>query len=149
MFFSVTRNSPGMPGSAVRSQFVLDGGAAADIFVTAKPMVPFPPVPLGVGTNLLFLDEAEVGLLALDVSVAEPSPLDLTDDLDALILWVCPELRMAVSAVIDSIMMAPAPPPGPHGEVMGVGYTISIVSYRRTWGRCSKPCPAAFASGSR
>ena len=129
MFFSVTRNSPGMPGSAVRSQFVMDGGAAADVFVTAKPMVPFPPVPLGVGTNLLFLDEAEIGMLAADASPMGTGPLDLTDDLDGLILWVCPELRMAITAVIDSIMMAPAPPMGMHGQRFGVGYTSSIVSY--------------------
>jgi hypothetical protein len=129
MFFSVTRNSPGMPGSGVRSQFVLDGGAAADIFVTANPMMPFPPVPPGVGTNLLFLDEAEIGLLAADASPMGPGPLDLTDDLDGLILWVCPALRMAISAVIDSIMMAPAPPTGMHGELFGVGYTSSIMSY--------------------
>ena len=126
LFFSVTRNSTGAPGSAVRSQFVLDGGAAADIFVTAKDLA----TPAGVGTNLLLIDEAELGLLAVDApSPTGTSPLDMTDDLDALILWVSPDLRFAISMKIEELMMtAPWMTDPLTGANEGPGMTVSIVS---------------------
>jgi hypothetical protein len=113
IFFSVTRNSPGRGGSAVRSNFVLDGGAGADIFVAAK----IPGDPPGVGTNLLFIDQAELGLLP-------------TDDLDGLILWVCPEYRYYVQGVIGAVAanLAGAPMPADSARI-GVGMTISITKY--------------------
>lgn len=142
MFFSVTRNSPGVAGSAVRAQFVSDGGAAGDLFVTAKD----PMTAAGVGTNLLFADEAEIGLYALDASpfgVAGDS--DYTDDLDALILCVCEEYRPTVVAAIEEILGIAPPftpggffpwsPPGPGGGVMGGGMTMSIIKYLESTGR--------------
>lgn len=128
VFFSVTRNSYGLVGSAVRSQFVLDGGAAADVFVTAL----VPGAAPGVGTNLLFLDEAELGLYAVDATPGAPSTSlgDACDDVDAFILWIDPMFRAAVSAAIDTIV-APGflPPPGSFGQRVGPGMTVSIVEY--------------------
>ncbi|HKQ58414.1 MAG TPA: FlgD immunoglobulin-like domain containing protein [Candidatus Eisenbacteria bacterium] len=113
VFFSVTRNSVGSGGSAVRSQLLLDGGAAGDIFVAAK----IPGEPPGVGTNLLFIDQAELGLMP-------------TDDLDALILWVCPEYRYMIAGTIAMIAggLAGAPMPEDSARV-GAGMTISISKY--------------------
>ncbi len=126
LFFSVTRNSVGAAGSAVRAQFVNDGGAAADIFMSAKG----PGMPPGVGTNLLFIDESEIGLIATDLSPGGAGPADLTDDLDALILWVSPALRYQITNLIMTWMAAPVPPwvTNPTtGASSGPGMTISIV----------------------
>ncbi len=131
LFFSVTRNSPGVPFSGVRSQFVIDGGAAADIFVAVKD----PMDPAGVGTNLLFIDNNEIGLYAMsDPMSGPPSPADFTDDLDALILWVCPEYRPVVTAAIEEILAtgggaAPWAPYGFGDALVGGGMTISITKY--------------------
>jgi hypothetical protein len=125
LFFSVTRSSPGAPFSAVRSQFVMDGGASSDIFVTAKGAT-----PPGVGTNLVFIDESEIGLYAAGAPpVMGTSPVDQTDDLDGLILWVSPALRMLISATIDSLMATTPWMPDPAtGANVGPGMTMSIVS---------------------
>ena len=82
IFFSVSRSSPGLPGTAVRAAFVLGDatgatpGAGADVFVSVK----LPGATAGEGLNLLFIDNAELGLMP-------------TDDLDALTLWVDPLYR--------------------------------------------------------
>jgi hypothetical protein len=131
VFFSVTRNSSGEALSAVRSQFVNDGGAAADIFVMAKD----PADGAGDGTNLLFIDEAELGLLAVDASPDATGPADYTDDLDALILHVCPEFRETVVIWIDYIMANRGVPDSSWtedpvtGARTGVGMTTSIMRY--------------------
>ena len=112
VFFSVSRNSPGQPLTAVRAAFVLAGGSGADIFVAAKN----PADPLGVGTNLLFIDNFELGLLT-------------TDDLDGLILWVCPEMRPTLSALIDAIAAGIDGTSAFMGAVPGLGMTLSITKY--------------------
>ena len=144
VFFSVTRNSPGAAFTAVRSQFVIDGGAAADVFVAVKD----PADPAGIGLNLLFIDESEIGLYAMDPSPGATSPADLTDDLDALILRVCPEYRAMVSLAIDEILgLAPPFTPGglapwmPYGlgALTGGGMTISVTKYLDGTGRPIPP----------
>ena len=127
IFFSVTRNSAGERFSAVRSQFVDDGGAAGDIFVSMKP----PWAPAGAGSNLLFIDQAELGLFALDASPGTTGPGDYTDDLDALILSVCPEFRAQLLYLIGNIIATrdtstfdPV-----TGAGVGVGMTQSITRY--------------------
>jgi hypothetical protein len=136
LFFSVTRNSPGEAFTGVRSQFVIDGGAAADIFVTAKS----PMDPAGVGTNLLFIDESEIGLYAAPGA---------SDDLDALILWVCPDYRDEVTLAIEEILglafpfmpggYAPWSPYGSGDALVGGGMTISITKYLYGTGRPIPP----------
>jgi len=112
VFFSVSRNSPGMPLTAVRASFVMAGGSGADIFVAAKN----PADPLGMGTNLLFIDNFELGLMT-------------TDDLDALILWVCPELRPMLSDLIAEIAAGIDGSGAIMGAVPGLGMTLSITKY--------------------
>lgn len=130
VFFSVSRNSPGAAFSAVRSQFVIDGGAAADIFVMVKE----PGTPPGVGTNLLFIENKEIGLWALSADDGS-APEDYTDDLDGLILNICPELRDTLATVIQSILDNRGGESGPwtpyvSGDCyLGVGMTLSIVKY--------------------
>lgn len=146
VFFSVTRNSPGDAFTAVRASFVVDGGASGDIFVTVKD----PTDPPGIGMNLLFIDEAEIGLYAFDPSPGGTGPMDYCDDLDGLILWVCPEYRYLVSLAIDEILgLAPPFTPGgfspwmPYapgtGALTGGGMTLSITKYLAGTGRPIPP----------
>lgn len=145
VFFSVTRNSPGGAFTAVRTSFVVDGGAASDIFVAVKD----PADPAGVGMNLLFIDEAEIGLYAADASAGGSGPMDYCDDLDGLILWVCPEYRYLVSLAIDEMLGIAPPftpggfaPWGPYGfgdALIGGGMTISITKYLAGTGRPIPP----------
>jgi hypothetical protein len=123
IFFSVTRNSVGEPGSAVRSQLVIQGGAAGDVFVMAK----IPDTPPGTGfTNLLFIDDLELGLRSDGMADGVPGPDDLGDDLDGLILNVCPEGRPLVAATIHSILSSLPIAYGPNGERVVDGMTNSI-----------------------
>ncbi len=141
VFFSVTRNSPGVPFSGVRTQFVTDGGAAGDVYVAVKDPMDAP----GVGLNLLFIDESELGLYAMDASLGGTGPADFTDDLDALILCVCDEYRPTVVLAIEEILgIAPPFTPGgyapwaPYGSgdaLIGGGMTISITKYLAGTGR--------------
>lgn len=127
VFFSVTRNSAGAPFSAVRAQFVIDGGAAGDIFVMLK----LPGDPPGIGSNLLFIDQAEIGLYALDGSPGAVGPADYTDDLDALILKVCPEFRPQLVDAIKYILAGGYGGWGTYGfgdARTGPGMTTSITS---------------------
>ncbi len=140
-FFSVTRSSPGAPFTAVRSQFVIDGGAAGDVFVAAKN----PMAPAGVGTNLLFIDESEIGLYAADASPGGTGAMDWTDDLDALLLCVCEEYRPTVVLAINEILgiappfmlggFSPWVPYGAGSAYTGGGMTISITKYLEGTGR--------------
>ena len=69
--------------------------------------------------RLLFIDEAEIGLMP-------------TDDLDGLILWVCPEFRATIySTIADIAASLPSrpPPPGPDSAYSGPGMMISITKY--------------------
>jgi hypothetical protein len=117
VFFSVSRNSPGRGGSAVRSQFVIDGGAGADIFVAVKDPADGPALA-GYATNLLFIDEAEIGLMP-------------TDDLDGLMIWICPEFRPTIVSTIAEIAasLSKRPPPGPDSAYSGTGMVLSITKY--------------------
>jgi hypothetical protein len=99
--------------SAVRTQFAVDGGAGADIYVTAP------------GLNLLFLDNLEIGLMP-------------EDDLDALILHVCPQYRSLIAETIRDLVLnhgAPGNPWTPYivgGDTLaysGPGLSMSIVKY--------------------
>lgn len=125
VFFSVTRNSVGAPFTAVRSQFVVDGGAAGDIFVMVKD----PADPAGAGLNLLFIDNDELGLVDFDV-IGPPHPDDYTDDLDGLILRICPEYR---SVVLDAINYIVTTKPwvvyGFGDAYTGPGMVLSITKY--------------------
>ena len=126
IFFSVTRNSTGGAGSAVRSQFVNDGGAAGDIFVTARHPVS------GASTNLLFIDETQIGLYAADASPGTTGPDDHSDDLDALLLRVCPEYRDSIAMLIDTLLVTQGGPlpwttDGATGARTGGGMTVPII----------------------
>ncbi|MGH7150621.1 MAG: hypothetical protein ACREIU_07985, partial [Planctomycetota bacterium] len=111
VFFSVSRESTGLPFAAVRSQHVIDGSASADLFVAATDPA------MGATTNLLFCDNYELGLMP-------------GDDLDGLVLWVCPAYRATVSSVIDSILSIPMGIPYGSGDAMvGPGMTISITKF--------------------
>jgi Tol biopolymer transport system component len=111
-FFSVTRSSSGAPLSAVRTSFVVTGGPGADVFVTAG------------GTNLLFSDNAELGLMP-------------DDDLDGLILKVCPEYRATVASTISTLLSTrggddPWMPYVVAGDTLaytGGGMTLSVTKY--------------------
>ena len=144
LFISVTRNSPGRDSTAVRSQFVLDGGAAADVFIAVKR----PGEPKGIGRSLLFLDEAELGLNSEDHSPSGAGPADATDDLDALILSICPDYRDEVQAAVDEILggfpysrLGGAIPwaAAGNGALTGGGMTVSIVRYLTLTGRPVPP----------
>ena len=131
VFFSVTRSSTGAPFSAVRTKFVLGDGSAGNIYVAVKN----PASPVGEGLALDFIDEAEAGL-------------STTDDLDALILWVCPEFRATVLTAIDEILGGPpygimggAFPWTPLGldAYTGGGMTVSITKYLKATERPIPP----------
>lgn len=118
VFFTVGRSSPGLPGTAVRSQFVIDGGAAADIYVAVT-------LPGGAVINLLFIDNDELGLM-------------WTDDIDGLMIWVDPMVRPMITAAIDTmIAMGMAggwmPYTGPGGAATGAftgpGMMLSVTKY--------------------
>ncbi|MBI1853104.1 MAG: hypothetical protein HYR85_22435 [Planctomycetes bacterium] len=125
--FSVDPWALGAPGTAVSAEslgadagagmgpWTSPGEAAGDVFGTPV-LTRVGGVTVAGGVNLLVDDQATLGLMP-------------TDDLDALILWVRPDVRLLITNTINQILaMRPWMPAG-NGALIGPGMTISITQY--------------------
>lgn len=116
VFITVSRNSTGEPGSAVRSQFTATPPeAAADVFME-----------LG-GTNYLLIDEEEAGLWP-GLAVAGGGQ---TDDMDALMLQVHAgdQPRLPVLAALAFAQTSIQNAGQPNERRVGPGFTESLIRW--------------------
>lgn len=109
IIFSVDRGSGGTPGSAVQTQVLTPvEGASGDLFiaVTVPPGRPF----AGMTTNLMLIDEGQLGLMP-------------HDDLDAVILRVFIPIQDLEFRIHEALMFF-----DPAGGSFGPGFTMPLLN---------------------